>query len=401
METRARYALIGLFTIAVALSGFAFVYWIQNTGGISQKTAYRVRFEGSVSGLLIGSSVLFNGVRVGEVTSLELDAKQPGIVMATIAVDPLTPVRSDTAVGMDFQGLTGAPVVMLTGGSSDAQALQSGDGLPPSLVAAANAGQTLTQSASSTLRHVDEVIAENAVPLHDAIKNINTFTEVLSRNSERINGILVGLERVTGGASGAPPLPIYSFTVPTDTPTCPEAADLQLVVPEPGSLMGFSTNKIPVSGVPTDPHAFDKGVLADTVPALVQAKVIETLANSRCFRSVTRSLDGLQSDLQLAIDLRNFAIVSEPEPFAELDLSANVISSEGKNIASVVIHETSDLKSASTTDAAAALDDAFGKMIRKLTPWIAEVAVSWKKTLPEQQRDAGTKPPSDSEPPLP
>jgi phospholipid/cholesterol/gamma-HCH transport system substrate-binding protein len=101
METRARFALIGLFTIAVVLAGFAFVYWIQNTGGIGQRTAYRVRFEGSVSGLLVGSSVLFNGMRVGEVASLELDPKEPRIVMATLAVDPSTPVRVDTTVGMD------------------------------------------------------------------------------------------------------------------------------------------------------------------------------------------------------------------------------------------------------------------------------------------------------------
>ena len=77
METRARYALIGLFTVAVVLAGFAFVYWIQNAGGLGQRSAYRVRFDGSVSGLLVGSNVLFNGMRVGEVIALELDKKQP------------------------------------------------------------------------------------------------------------------------------------------------------------------------------------------------------------------------------------------------------------------------------------------------------------------------------------
>ena len=65
METRARYALIGLFTVAVVLAGFAFVYWIENAGGLGQRTAYRVRFDGTVSGLLVGSNVLFNGIRVG------------------------------------------------------------------------------------------------------------------------------------------------------------------------------------------------------------------------------------------------------------------------------------------------------------------------------------------------
>jgi phospholipid/cholesterol/gamma-HCH transport system substrate-binding protein len=269
METRARYALIGLFTVVVVLAGFAFVYWIQNAGGLGQRTAYRVRFDGSVSGLLVGSNVLFNGMRVGEVIALELDRKQPNIVMATLAVDAATPIRTDSSVGMDFQGLTGAPVVVLSGGSPDAPAPASNGGLPPLLVAPPNAGQTLTQSATSTLKNFDKVMSDNAEPLHTAVKNFSTFSDVLSRNSERIDGILAGLERMTGGAAGAPPTPVYSLTVPAGEPPCAEAADLQLVVPEPAALTGISTNKIPLMGVFPDPHAFDKGLLADTMPALV------------------------------------------------------------------------------------------------------------------------------------
>ena len=374
METRARYALIGLFTVAVGLAGFAFVYWIQNAGGLSQRSTYRVRFDGSVSGLLVGSNVLFNGMRVGEVTLLELDKKQPNIVMATLNVDPSTPIRSDTAVGMDFQGLTGAPVVVLNGGSPDVPAPSSKDGLPPLLIAAPNAGQTLTQSATHTLRSVDKVMSDNAEPLHAAVKNFSTFTEVLSRNSERIDGILAGLERMTGGAAGASPLPVYSLSVPADAPSCPEEADLQLVVPEPGALTGISTNKIPVMGAVPDPRAFEKGVLADTMPALVQAKVVESLENSRCFRSVTRNIDGLQSDLQLVLDIRNFSISSDPQPMAVLDVSAKVISNDGKNLGSTVIRESASLGNANASEAAAALDVVFGKFIRQLTPWVASIS---------------------------
>jgi phospholipid/cholesterol/gamma-HCH transport system substrate-binding protein len=376
METRARYALIGLFTVAVVVAGFGFVYWIQNAGGLGQRSTYRVRFDGSVSGLLVGSNVLFNGMRVGEVTSLELDEKQPNIVMATLAVDPSAPIRSDTAVGMDFQGLTGAPVVVLNGGSAEAQTPSSKNGLPPLLIAAANAGQTLTQSATNTLRSVDKVMSDNAEPLHAAIKNFSTFSDVLSRNSGRIDGILAGLDRMTGGAAGAPPLPVYNLSVPADAPSCPEAADLQLVVPEPGALTGISTNKIPVMGIFPNPHAFDQGVLADTMPALVQAKVVESLENSRCFRSVTRNIDGLQSDLQLVLDIRNFSISPDPHPMAELDVSAKVISNDGKNLGSTVIRESAVLKTANASEAAAALDVVFGKLIRQLTPWVASISAN-------------------------
>src|SRR6516225_6601652 len=62
METRARYALIGLFLLAVIIVSFAFVYWLENKGGFGERTAYQIHFGGSTSGLLVGSSVLFNGI---------------------------------------------------------------------------------------------------------------------------------------------------------------------------------------------------------------------------------------------------------------------------------------------------------------------------------------------------
>ncbi len=383
METRARFALIGLFTIIVVLAGFAFVYWIQNAGGIGQRTAYRVKFDGPVSGLLVGSGVLFNGIRVGEVTALDLDPKQPKIVMATLAIDPTTPLRTDSAVGMDFQGLTGSPVVTLSGGSPDAQAPRSSDGQPPLLIAATNAGQTLGQSARDTLQQVDQVLAANSEPLHESIKNFTTFTDVLSKNSKRIDDILAGLERMTGGAAGAPPTPIYTFEVPADIEKCSKPDALQIVVSEPDAMIGFSTTKIPVSGTPPNPFPFSNGQLADTVPALVHAKMIEALENSNCFKSVTRGIDGIQSDLQISMTIRNFAIASGKTSVANLDLAVRVISSAGQNIATTVFQENAPLKSMDTAGAVGALNEAFGAMIRKLVPWLTSATANVEKAKPE------------------
>ena len=117
METRARYALIGLFMLAVIAASFGFVYWLENKGGFSQRETYLVKFQGSVSGLLVGSAVLFNGLRVGEVTELGLKADAPQDVTAMIAVERGTPIRSDTVVSIETQGLTGGGAVALKGGS--------------------------------------------------------------------------------------------------------------------------------------------------------------------------------------------------------------------------------------------------------------------------------------------
>ena len=184
METRAPYALIGLFVTAVIAAAFGFVYWLHNSGGLTERTVYRVHFENTVSGLLKGASVLFNGIRVGEVTNLQLDTNNPKAITATIAVDVATPVRADTMVGLDFQGLTGVPVVTLQGGSAPLK-----QPLPPAdrivLVADPSAGQSMTNAARDTLRRLDAVLADNAEPLRNTMANLNTFTGALARNSDQ------------------------------------------------------------------------------------------------------------------------------------------------------------------------------------------------------------------------
>src|SRR6476659_3146579 len=118
MEIRAPYVIIGLFVLAAIGAVFGFVYWLHTTAGLTARSVYVIRFENTVAGLLPGGAVLFNGIRVGEVTNLRLNPDEPRQILATIAVQPDTPIRPDTHAGLDFQGLTGVPVVALEGRSS-------------------------------------------------------------------------------------------------------------------------------------------------------------------------------------------------------------------------------------------------------------------------------------------
>ena len=66
------------------------------------------------SGLRNGGSVNFNGIRIGEVISVKLD--NPRRVVALAMVENKAPIRKDTLVGLEFQGLTGVAAISLKGG---------------------------------------------------------------------------------------------------------------------------------------------------------------------------------------------------------------------------------------------------------------------------------------------
>src|SRR5215468_8260387 len=245
METRAPYTLIGFFVLTVVGGVFGFVYWLHNTGGLGERTVYRVRFENTVSGLLTGAPVLFNGIRVGEVTGLSLDPGNPRQVAATIAVVSTTPVRTDTQAGLEYQGLTGVPVVSLLGGTSAALPLSPSATEPPILVADSAAGQSMTEAARQALRRIDSVLADNADPLRSAIANLNTFTGALARNSDRVDAILAGLERATGGGAAKVAAPTYyDLTVPKTFPPLDKVVKSQLVVLEPTAVVALDTQRI-------------------------------------------------------------------------------------------------------------------------------------------------------------
>lgn len=189
MEDRAKYVLIGLFTFIVIAGAFGFVYWLHNTAGSKETATYRVIFSGSVAGLRVGAPVLFNGIRVGAVTDLHL-TDNPSQVAAIVAVDPATPVRKDTRVTLEYAGLTGIASVALKGELASAPPLAAADGGLPTLHAESNAGQDMSAAVRETLGKATTMLDENRESLHNAIKNIETFTNALSRNSEKLDTLL-------------------------------------------------------------------------------------------------------------------------------------------------------------------------------------------------------------------
>ena len=197
METKAHFVAIGAFTLAVVASAFLFVFWMAGYGGNADFTRYRIVFEGSVSGLARGGVVLFNGLRVGEVKSVDFAANDPGKVVAEVDVNGRIPVREDTVARLEMQGLTGASAIALSGGSPHSKPL-AGD--PPTLKAEPSQIQNLlvnvqniSTRADSVLTRLDKLFVDIGPAVADTVKNVDTFSKALNDASGGLPGMMTGI----------------------------------------------------------------------------------------------------------------------------------------------------------------------------------------------------------------
>lgn len=369
METRARYVLIGAFTLACLFAGFGFVYWIKNLGGFGERALYEIRFQQPVSGLVPGANVLFNGIRVGTVTRIDLDANAPSRVTVAISLDPGTPVRADTQVDIAYQGFTGAAGVALKGGSPEAPRLSPKDGQPPLLIAGPEVGRTLTESAQQTLHRVDAIMNDNAKPLHTAITGIATFADMLGRNSERVEGLIGGLEKLAGTGAAKQGPTIYDLAAATSFPPTEKTIKAQLVVPDPSALILFDSQKILIRSDAGTYANIDNAQWADNLPKLIQARLVQSFENAHQLGAVSRPLEQLTAEYRLELTIQSFQIADGPSPSAVVGLTARLVSDKGAIAASRVFSASIAAKSAAAPDAVAALNQAFSQVAGEIVAW--------------------------------
>ena len=176
--------MIGSTTLAAIAVAFIGLLAFQKIRGIRQQSPLRIVFEGSASGLHKGGSVNFDGVQIGQITSLRLD--NPRKVVALVMVDNSAPIRKDTVVGLEAQGLTGIAAISLVGGAPAAPPVP----LDEDGIAVLTADLTETESIRDSLHNVDRILVGNQATMKAALQNFETYTASLASKGEAIDGII-------------------------------------------------------------------------------------------------------------------------------------------------------------------------------------------------------------------
>jgi phospholipid/cholesterol/gamma-HCH transport system substrate-binding protein len=195
METRANNLLVGSFVLLILVGTAVFFLWLAKFQFDTVFSRYDIHFQGSVSGLKIGSSVELNGILVGEVIDIRIDPEQVENVLVTIEVPAETPVRENTVASLQIKGLTGGITVQLAGGTQDAPALQPKPGEKRAIIASqASSFEQLLEDAPELLQSLQILIGrasallneENQASFAQSLRNVSALTGALAARTDDI-----------------------------------------------------------------------------------------------------------------------------------------------------------------------------------------------------------------------
>jgi len=209
MERDAHYAAVGIATVALLAALAVFTIWLARIQFADDYDVYDIVFYGPVSGLSQGGEVRFNGIRVGEVTDLNLDPQQGDQVIARIRIDGTTPVRVTSRAQMEPAGITGVNFIQITAGNPSSPMLrdQYPDNVIPVLQSQPSPiAELLSGSGTVLAQTVDALNRVNRILSDENIRSFSTSVrnvESLSNELEARKGMFGQLEQALTRANSA------------------------------------------------------------------------------------------------------------------------------------------------------------------------------------------------------
>ncbi|MBB5747507.1 MlaD family protein [Brevundimonas variabilis] len=209
MERDAHYAAVGIATVALMVALAVFFIWLARLSFSEDYDVYDIVFYGPVRGLSEGGEVHFNGIRVGEVTDLNLDPQQGDQVIARVRLNGTTPVRVTSRAQLEPQGITGLNYIQITAGNPESAILKSQ--YPESVIPVIQSqpspiAELLSGSGTVLAQTVDALNRINRVMSDDNIRSLSTSiknVEALSSELEARKGMFAELEQALAKANAA------------------------------------------------------------------------------------------------------------------------------------------------------------------------------------------------------
>jgi phospholipid/cholesterol/gamma-HCH transport system substrate-binding protein len=199
VETRAHYAIVGGFVIAILIGILVSIIWVTRLQFQREGAIYDIYFRGSVSGLNDGAPVNYNGVPIGRVVAIRLDSENVERIRVRIVVEAGIPIKQDAVASLETQGITGQAFVQISGGTnaSPPVAVPAGRAFPV-IASRPSQLQEVVTSAPQLLNHAIEVAdrlelvlsPENLLAITHTLNNLDSLTGAVAKHGDDIDRIM-------------------------------------------------------------------------------------------------------------------------------------------------------------------------------------------------------------------
>lgn len=198
METRASYALVGLFVLTLLIGILGFTVWISRVDWI-QGSIYEINFEGSVAGLRENETVTYNGVPIGSVLKIEVNPEKVNLIRVSVEIDKPSLIRENSFATLQGRGITGQVQIKIDGSTPDSPILLSTESRkPPEIPSRTSGFQQVIEEAPKIMEKIIRLV-NDVTPVFDeknrdafanTLQNLSTFSDMLAKESQNMTKLL-------------------------------------------------------------------------------------------------------------------------------------------------------------------------------------------------------------------
>ncbi len=204
MENQGYFFRVGLFVLIILT--LSIIVSVKFFGAQSIKyNQYAILFQKDVGGLAIGSDVTLQGIKVGQVTDINL-LEDDITVQVVIDIEDRFIVREDTVASLAITNISGAVKVQLENKGFSEERLEAGPFQKiPTIPSDSSAVEQLFNQLPSLLTSLNTITSQAERALNDeniehiskTLSNINHLTQGLLVQQDNINAIITNFKKAS------------------------------------------------------------------------------------------------------------------------------------------------------------------------------------------------------------
>lgn len=201
------------------------------------------------------------------------------------------------------------------------------------------------------------------------------FTSFLQMNPVRPAALLALplMAALLGGCGTKANNDTFDLSI-TPASTGPAARGRQILVPEPTALKSLDSNQVVVRVSPSEIQYLAESQWGDTLPRMVQAKLVAAFENSGRLGGVGKPGQGLAIDYQVVAEIRAFEVDTSGTDVANVEIFVKILNDRNGTVrAQRAFKGTASVSGAENRDFVAALNTAFAAVGAEIVEWSLQV----------------------------